>query len=78
MQEAKRKKYKTLQSVADANGVDVRTMLTSAFQKHATIRSVAQALGISYTSIQWWLATNGLEVQQVGHLVPRHTAMEAK
>lgn len=70
MQMVKRK-YKTLQSVADELGVDVHTMLTEAFREHATIRSAAAALGLSYTSVQWWLARNGLQVQQTGTLVKR-------
>lgn len=76
--QAVKRKYKTLQSVADERGVDVHTMLTDAFREHATIRSAASALGLSYTSVQWWLARNGFEVQQVGQLVPRHTFTEAK
>lgn len=70
MQMVKRK-YRTLQSAADERGVDVHTMLTEAFREHATIRSVATALDLSYTSVQWWLARNGLEVQQIGKLVKR-------
>jgi molybdenum-dependent DNA-binding transcriptional regulator ModE len=40
-----------------------------AIEQGGSIRAASKLLGKSYTSIQWWLARNGYEVQRRAVLV---------
>jgi len=43
--------------------------LKKAVERGGSIRAAARELGVSYTSVQWWLARNGYRVVKVAKLV---------
>lgn len=43
--------------------------LKRAVERGGSIRAAARELGVSYTSVQWWLARNGYRVVKVAKLV---------
>lgn len=43
--------------------------IKGAIERGGSIRAAARELGVSYTSVQWWLARNGYRVVKVAKLV---------
>jgi molybdenum-dependent DNA-binding transcriptional regulator ModE len=48
-----------------------KKVVGDAIKRGGSIRGAAGLLGMSYTAIQWWLATNGYKVEKRAVLVKR-------
>jgi len=48
-----------------------KKVVGDAIKRGGSIRGAADLLGMSYTAIQWWLATNGYKVEKRAVLVKR-------
>lgn len=62
---------KSLKQMADEKGMTVEQLVVSTLETHGSVRSAAFALGISPSSIHWWLAYNGYRLIPSARVVKR-------
>ena len=71
--EISRNKPKHLLQMAEARGMSVAELVTTAIEEHGTLRKAAAALGVHKNALSHHIKANRLEVQtrQVARVIPK-------